>query len=64
MELGCWGNDFRTCSGTAPIVGATDLRAVGGGRTTWVGFCAIEVEGLRRRPPTVGGRRLGLEFRV
>ena len=25
--------------------------------------CAIEVEGLRRRPPTLGGG-LGLEFRV
>ena len=28
----------RTCSGTGPIMGATDLRAVRGGRTTWVGL--------------------------
>ena len=28
----------RTCSGTGPIVGATYLRAAGGGRATWVDF--------------------------
>ena len=28
----------RTCSGTGPIVGATDLRAAGGGQATWVDF--------------------------
>ena len=26
----------RTCSGTGPIVGATDLLAAGGGQATWV----------------------------
>ena len=27
-----------TCSGTGPIVGATDPRAAGGGQATWVDF--------------------------
>ena len=45
----------RTGSGTGPHVIATDPRAVRGGRTA----CAMEVQRLARRPPTVS-----LELRV
>ena len=50
----------RTCSGTGQDVGATVPMAVG--RRANVLLCAIEVEGLKRRPTEVGG--LSLEFRV
>ena len=43
----------RTCSGTGPIVGATDLLEAGERAGS---ACAIGVEGLRHRPPTVEGR--------
>ena len=46
----------RTCSGTGPIVGATDLLAAGGGQATWVDLRHRGEEGLKRRPPSVGGR--------
>ena len=43
------GETRRTCSGTGPDVGADAGRHIGS-------LCAIEVEGLKRLPPTVGGR--------
>ena len=65
LDVGVSGNDFKkgtstTCSGTRAHRGCSELWEAGERPGS---ACAIEVEGLRRRPPTQGGG-LGLEFRV